>query len=356
MLKEEDSHYLLKALELAKIRKGFCAPNPSVGAVIIKDKEIIGRGWHETCGADHAEVMAFKSLSEEARGATLYVTLMPCCHEGRTPPCTDKIIAQKIKRVVFGFKDPNPKVASKSQQILQQANIEVVFLPLPNIDRFYQSYAFWWQHQRPFVTAKLAMSLNGKITGKEGVPVKITGKEAEMFTHKMRQQSDAILTTVKTILNDDPSLNVRLNNETIAKPVYVLDSQLELSFTAKLFTTAKNITLFYANGENEKIKALEEKQVRCIKVNEVNNNLNLTEVLNLIGQDGMQDVWVEAGGRVFAALHKADLVQRSYIYVAPCCLDEEGYSAFMGDMHWLNQAKAVKWWPLGKDGCCELEW
>jgi diaminohydroxyphosphoribosylaminopyrimidine deaminase / 5-amino-6-(5-phosphoribosylamino)uracil reductase len=347
--------FLHKVLELAKTKRGFCAPNPAVGAIVVKNNKILGQGYHHGSGHSHAEVEALKNLNEEAKGATLYVTLEPCCHFGKTPPCTDLIIQYGIKKVIFGFKDPNPKVANKSEKILQQAGIEVMHAPLKEIDEFYHSYAFWWKNKTPFVTAKLAVSLDGKIAGANGARVNITGEAAQLFTHQQRKISDAILTAAKTIIKDDPLLNVRLPDTEYKKPLYILDAQLQVPTNAEIFNSAKSVTLFHAKTVSpEKIYILEKKGARCIAVANNEYGLDLNEILQVIGKDGMHDLWIEAGGHCFSSLLKQKLLQKAFIYVAPKWLGAQAQSAFADNNDLFASAIQKNWRALGEDGLCEL--
>lgn len=347
--------FLKQALQLAAIKRGFCAPNPAVGAIVVKNNKILGQGYHHGSGHAHAEVEALKNVGDEANGATLYVTLEPCCHVGKTPPCTDLLIQRGIKHVFFGFKDPNPLVAEQSKKILAAAGIESEYMPLPEINEFYQSYAYWWQYKKPFVTAKLAMSLDGKIAGANGKRIDITGKNAQLFTHQQRKISDAILTTAKTIINDDPLLNVRLPNEEYQKPVYILDAQLQISTDTTIFNSAKSLTLFHAKTiSKEKINSLEKKGARCISVPNHEYGLDLNNVITAIGKDGVHDLWVETGGHCFSSLLKQKLLQKAFIYMAPKWLGSQAQSAFTENNNIFADAIQKNWRSLGDDGLCEL--
>jgi len=300
--------YLLQTLELAAKRQGFTAPNPAVGAIVTKHGKIIGQGFHNGPGQPHAEVVALQNCHESPQGATLFVSLEPCCHYGRTPPCVKAIIEARIKEVFFCYLDPNPEVAGKGQKQLQQAGITCEYIPLHEADKFYNAYRHWMLTGRPWVTAKLALSQDGKIAGENGNPIKITGPELQQFTHEKRLQSDAILSTVETVLCDDPALNVRLNNEPIAKDIYLLDSRLRFPTTAKLNQTAKSITLFH-----------DEKYHKCfpnhIKQQPVSKGLNLQQVIEKIGADGVQALWVEAGAKCFHAMVDQKIADEIFLYV-----------------------------------------
>lgn len=349
--------YLKQALALAKLRKGFCSPNPAVGAVVVRDGEIISTGYHEAAGSPHAEAVALDKLKDEAQGATLYVTLEPCCHYGRTPPCTELLIAKKIKNVFYGFVDPNPQVRGLGIAALQQAGIECEKLSLDDIDEFYASYAHWRLHKKPYVTAKLALSLDGKIAGRNGLQVKISGAAAQHFTHQRRQDSDAILTSVKTICQDDPQLNVRLTESPLAKPVYILDSYLRFPSHAKVSKTASSVTLFHSAAvEISKIKLLEEKGIHCVPIEYNEAGFKWEALLNYFGEIGVHDLWIEAGGRVFESLIAANILNKAYVYVAPISIGADGYSSFNKSIEIANKARSVKWHSLDQDGLCEIRW
>lgn len=346
------NHYLEQALELAKIRRGFCAPNPSVGAVVVKDNQIIATGYHFAAGHPHAEVEALNKIGDTAKGTTLYVTLEPCCHrEKKTPPCTDLIIQRGIKKVIYAFRDPNPSVAGLGEKTLCDAGIECTQIALPEIDAFYQSYQYWWQTKKPFITAKLAISLDGKIAGTNGERINITGTAAQQFTHQQRKQADAILTTAKTIHADNPLLNVRLDNTEYKKPIYILDSELNIPLDAKIFSTAENITIFHKkNISPKKINA------RLIAVDHDDSNLNLTEIIGIIGRDGIHDLWIEAGGNCFSAFVQEHLLQHAFIYVAPKALGMNALPAFNTTQNVFEAVKKTSWQSLGDDVACEMWW
>ncbi|MBS0359472.1 MAG: bifunctional diaminohydroxyphosphoribosylaminopyrimidine deaminase/5-amino-6-(5-phosphoribosylamino)uracil reductase RibD [Proteobacteria bacterium] len=346
--------YLSEALELAKQRKGFCAPNPAVGAVIVKNNQVLARGTHWAAGKPHAEIEALNQLTaDEMQGATLYVTLEPCCHHGKTPPCTDAIIKSGIKEVFYGYQDPHSIVAGKGAQQLKAAGIACHHESHEGIDNFYKSYTFWQMHKRPYVTAKLAFSLDGKIAGPNYQSVKITGKELDNFTHDCRKHSDAILTTAKTIIQDDPQLNVRLNNEIIKKPIYILDRELRLSQNFKIYDTAESVTVFYE--QSCALPHAIEHKIEYVAMPVQNDQLNVTEILNYLGEKGIHDLWVEAGGVLLETLLKEKLFQKLLIYVSPKVLGESAISGFHQSHDWAKSAKKINWKVFGEDVLCEFE-
>lgn len=343
-MQNDHNYYLNLALQEAASRRGFCAPNPAVGAIVVKDNKVLATGKHWACGYTHAEVDALKHL-QDAKGATVYVTLEPCCHTGRTPPCTDLLIERGVAKIYYGLQDVNPQVAGKGAQQLRDAGVVCELIELEAIQQFYHSYRYWWQHQMPFVTAKIAVSKNNKYASNDGAPIAITGKACQEYTHQCRSKSDAILTTTETVLHDDPKMNVRLGDEVIAKPIYLLDSQCRLPLTARLFSTAESITVFHANSApQDRIDALMQAGVRCVAVQEDSNGLCLPEVLQSIGKEGVHDLWVEAGGRCVKSLLKQNLCQQLYVYQSSSVLDD-GKAISFGKM--LKQPDEK--FPLGDD-------
>ncbi len=357
-MNKKTTNYLKQALALAELRRGFCAPNPCVGAILVKDEKIIANGYHWASGYAHAELDALKKIDAPlAKGATLYVTLQPCCHTAKkTPPCTQLLIEKGIAKVIYAFRDPNPAVGDQSDRQLQQAGIICIQQSLPEIDQFYASYNFWWQHKRPFVTAKLAISLDGKIAGPQGQRIQLTGKTAQQFTHQQRQRTDAILTTAKTILCDNPALNVRLDNRIVAKSLYILDSQLNTPLSATVFKTAKNVTLFYQAGlESKKQKKYSKNNISLVPIKTDAQGLNLLDILKQIGQAGHHDLWVEAGGQCFQSFAKNHLLQRAFIYVAPQWLGLNAQTAF-NNPKVLTTAQTTSPHLLDPDVCFKFDW
>ncbi len=351
-----DQKWLLHALKLAEQRRGFCAPNPVVGAVVIKNDRILGEGVHWTCGSSHAEVIALEAAGKEADGAILYVTLEPCAHIGRTPPCTDVIMQSGIREVIYGFEDPNFRVKGGGAILLNQAGIRCHRYSLSEIEEFYKSYCFWLAEDRPWVTAKIALSLDGKIAGPQGAPIQITGEECRVFTHQQRRRSDAILTSVATILADDPQLNVRLENQIEFKPLYILDSHLRLPCSAKIFRSDKAITVFHNSQVSlTRIKELQDKNVKCLPIAMCENGLNLPSVLSLIGKDGVHDLLVEAGGKVFKSFTELGLAQTLFIYIAPRILGEEMMAFSKDPLSFIDKgSSSIHWSALGDDAIAKI--
>lgn len=334
------SDFLKHALNLARRRLGFSAPNPAVGAVVVKDNKIIGEGAHFGAGHPHAEVNALKGLKEQAKGADLYVTLEPCCHYGRTPPCTELIVSTGIARVFFGFKDPNPVVGGKGQAFLRSQGVVCEHLPLIEINAFYRPYLFWVQEHRPFVTLKIAITRDGYIAGPHKNPILITDKACNRLTHEKRLMHDAIITTAETIICDDPSFNVRLGNDTYKKPLYVLDSFCRLPSDAKVFQTALSITVFYhKKADPEEVARLTRLGARCIPVSKNHHGLDLTEALSIIGQQA-HSLWVEVGAQCTKSFLESGLCQEVIVYQSSKKIVTEGYS-FRGIFQRIDSAGYV---------------
>jgi diaminohydroxyphosphoribosylaminopyrimidine deaminase/5-amino-6-(5-phosphoribosylamino)uracil reductase len=303
--------------------------------VIVKDHTILSAGFHLGPGHFHAERSALSS-DIDFSNATAYITLEPCCHFGRTPPCTDILIEKKIKRVVYAYGDPNPLVQNKSAAILRAHNIACEHFALPEIDDFYQPYSYWWQHKKPYLSAKIALSLDGKV-GYLQQSVQLTGETARLFTHQQRLEHDAILTGINTILIDDPALNVRLA-QTIKKTVIILDSALRLPPYAQILQTAEKIILFHSKQLKIIPSHLQEAHIECIAVPQREDHLDLVHIINILGERGMHAVWIEAGSQIFNSFLRLNLLQQCYIYIAPCILGERGQS---GITHELDLSHAA---------------
>ncbi|MCH9743437.1 MAG: bifunctional diaminohydroxyphosphoribosylaminopyrimidine deaminase/5-amino-6-(5-phosphoribosylamino)uracil reductase RibD [Gammaproteobacteria bacterium] len=348
--------FLLKALEAAQAQQGFCAPNPAVGAVLVQDGQVLAVGCHHGPGTPHAEVEAIRQVgsTRDLSRATLYVTLEPCCHHGRTPPCTELIIQRGIQTVVFAQLDPNPQVAGQGMQQLKGEGIDCQHQPIKKVTQFYRSYCCWWRTQLPWVTLKIAMSADGKIASADRKPVAITGQACNRFTHQQRLHSDVLLTTVETIIQDDPQLNVRLEDNTTAKPVAILDRRLRLPMSAKVLQSAERLIIFYSQrfADDKKLSALKEQGITCVVIEEKNEQLNLHDVLQCLGEQGYQKCWVEVGARCFQSFIKSKNVNECYIYIAPKTLGETAYG-FAG-FEYLQGLFNCEWMQLAGDAALRV--
>ncbi|MDF1759815.1 MAG: bifunctional diaminohydroxyphosphoribosylaminopyrimidine deaminase/5-amino-6-(5-phosphoribosylamino)uracil reductase RibD [Coxiellaceae bacterium] len=350
--------HLLRSLALAQGRLGFTGPNPAVGAVIVKQGQIVGEGSHYKAGDPHAEVMALRAAGDvDLSDATLYVSLEPCCHHGRTPPCTQAIIDAGIKRVYYAYRDSNPDVGGKSDSVLEAAGVEAIYIDVPEVQTLYRAYDFWRQHKRPFLTAKLAISCDGKYASKDGSHVNITGEACRRFTHQHRLQADALLTTSRTIACDDPYLNVRLSDQVIAKPLLIIDRDLSLSPDVRVWATAASITIFHqAEVDDEKLQALMHRGAECIATPVEGNELSWTHMLSHMAEQGYHHVWVEAGARLYRELWQQQLLQQAFLYIGQKILGPEAQSAHLSSVITPEQLSEFAWQTCGEDliGCLQL--
>ena len=316
-----DQNYMLQAIQLAKQGAGWTNPNPMVGAVIVKNGRIIGKGYHKKCGELHAERNAIASLTESAEGATIYVTLEPCCHYGKTPPCTEAIIEQKIKRVVIGSRDPNPKVSGKGIKMLQEAGIEVIedFMR-EECDRLNPVFFHYITTKTPYVVMKYAMTLDGKIATKTGASKWITGEAARAEVQHMRHRYMGIMAGIGTVLADDPMLNVRV--EGWKSPIRILcDSGLRIPLDGQIVKSAgKYRTIVaYADSENTeaKRKRLHEMGVETICCPDENNQVDLKKLMKYLGEEGIDSILLEGGGTLNDSALRAGIVQEVQAFIAP---------------------------------------
>lgn len=354
-----DAYFLTQALAQAKRRKGFTAPNPAVGAIIVKDDKIIAEGTHWQAGEMHAEIAALAQLpAGGARGSTLYVTLEPCCHVlKRTPPCVNAIIQAGVERVVYGQVDPNPQVAGQGAALLAASDIACQHLSIDEIEQFYSSYRYLLHSGLPWLCGKLALTLDGKIAGVNGQSLAITGAEAQIFTHQQRLKHEAILTSVKTIQADDPAFTVRLaGSEPIKKPLIVLDTEAHLSITATIWQTTTQIYVVHGPlACTSRVAQLAAQGALMIQVPlSAPHRLDLPQVLTTLGELGFHDLWLEAGGTLFKRFAKLSLLNEAYCYVAPWWAGVEAQAAFTS-AHFFKNALRRRWLPLGDDAALHLE-
>ncbi len=321
------------ALELAEEFRGKTSPNPLVGAVVVKNGEIVGSGAHQFAGGHHAEVHALNEAGEKAKGATLYVTLEPCCHHGKTPPCTDKIIKTGISKVVIAVKDPNPQVADKGIQQLKAAGIEVKIGILEKEAKILNEVFFHYiRTNKPFVVAKAAISLDGKISSSTGNAKWISNVESRIKTHELRDQVDAILIGKNTLINDDPSLNVRLNSITEGPQKIVIIPKLDISAKQlskmKIYNWSESKQLIIVCHEsyatNDIIEGYKKYNIHIIPVSGTLENLAVEEILTKLGQREITSLLLEGGGGVYTSFLKAGLINKFHFFQAPILIGNDG--------------------------------
>lgn len=308
-----------RAIELAKRARGFTSPNPMVGAVIVKDGRVIGEGYHERCGELHAERNALASLTESAEGATIYVTLEPCCHYGKTPPCTEAIIEHKLAKVVIGSRDPNPLVSGKGAAILRKAGIEVVedFMR-EECDAINPIFFHYITTKRPYVAMKYAMTMDGKIATRTGASKWITGEATRNHVQTLRHAYKGIMVGIGTVLADNPMLNCRMQGG--IDPVRIVcDTHLRIPMDCQIVQTADTIETILATSTNEKekIDQLIKKGVQILQIPEKDGCIDLNLLMQTLGEKGIDSILLEGGGRLNDSFLREKLIQKAYVYLAP---------------------------------------
>lgn len=337
-----DEQYMQLALDLAASAKGHTNPNPLVGAVIVKDGVIVGTGLHRKAGEPHAEVHAFRMAGERAKGATLYVTLEPCSHYGKTPPCANLVKESEVSRVVVAMQDPNPDVAGRGIQLLRNAGVEVtVGLLEAQARRLNERFIHNMLTSRPFIISKYAMTLDGKIATHTGHSKWVTGEAAREDVHQIRHEVDGILVGVGTVIADNPSLTTRLKGGKGKNPVrIIMDSSLRTRENANILNVeeAKTIIVCGENVDRKKIAVFEEKGVNVLPVRSGCNGLDIDDMLAKLYQLGITDILVEGGSTVNASFLQSGAINKYIIYVAPKVLGGRlsltpigGYSAVSMD-------------------------
>lgn len=307
------------AISLAEKGTGFVSPNPLVGAVIVKDNKIIGEGYHEKFGELHAERNAFKNCTESPIGATMYVTLEPCCHYGKTPPCTEAIIENGISKVFVSMLDPNPLVAGKGIEILKNAGIEVsVGLLSEESKKQNEVFLHYIKNKTPFVVLKYAMTLDGKIATVTGKSKWITNEQSREYVHKLRNKYSGILVGVDTVIADNPMLDCRLDNT--QNPIRIIcDTNLRTPINSNIVNSAKNIkTIIATNQENDISKQpYIEKGIEFLTINKKDNHLDLENLINQLGILGIDSILVEGGGNINFSMLQSNLANKIYSFIAP---------------------------------------
>lgn len=314
-----DTEYMRMALSLAALGRGSTSPNPMVGAVIVKDGTVIGKGWHKKCGEPHAERNALAACLEPPEGATLYVTLEPCCHFGRQPPCTDAILEAGIRRVVVGSGDPNPLVAGKGLQILREHGIEVTEHVLEEeCTKLNEIFFHYIQTKRPFVILKYAMTMDGKIAAYTGESRWITGEEARRKVQRDRGNLSAIMVGVGTVLADDPQLTCRIPGG--KNPIRVIcDSHLRTPLTAQVVATADAVSTILATCESdpERLRPYLEAGCQILTVPETDGHADLRDLMRQLGGMQIDSVLLEGGSTLAWAALSAGIVRKVQAYIAP---------------------------------------
>ena len=315
-----DEKYMRLAMQLAGNAIGRTSPNPLVGAVIVKDNRVVGCGWHRKAGTPHAEVHALNQAGELAQGADVYVTLEPCAHYGKTPPCAKALVEAKVKNVYGGLLDVNPKVAGKGFKILEDAGIHVEYGFLQDELRKQNEVFFKWiEHKKPFVVLKAAMTLDGKIATATGQSKWITNETSRAYGYKLRDIYDGIMVGINTVIEDNPMLTARVDGG--KNPIrIVVDSNLKININANVVQdkSAKTIVATTDKADKDKILKLQAQNVDVIVVDkDENDKVDIEKLLNILGQQNICSILVEGGATLSGSFVAKKLVDKVYFFIAP---------------------------------------
>ena len=332
--KQQDIEYMQRAIALAKKGAGFVNPNPMVGCVVVKDNEIIAEGYHEYYGGFHAERNALTHTISDCKDTILYVTLEPCCHHGKTPPCTDIIIEKGIKKVVVGLLDPNPLVSGKGVSILQNAGIEVVTgVEEDKIKELNKVFLKYIKTKRPYVILKTAMTLDGKIASYTGDSKWITNEKSRKLVHKLRSEMMGIVAGIGTVKADNPMLNCRLEGQqttdnrqqSVRQPIRIIvDTKASISLDSNIVKTANEYRTILAvgqqttdNSQQSKINELESFNVEILQCEEKDGRVDINDLMIKLGEKGIDSLLLEGGSCLNAAFLEAGCVDEVYAFIAP---------------------------------------
>ena len=319
--------YIKRALELAAKAEGVVEPNPLVGAVLVKDDKIIGEGYHEYFGGPHAEINAIESVKESVEGATLYITLEPCAHSGKTAPCVDVIIKSGIIKVVFSVRDPNPVTDGKGAAILKKANIETIEGIGEKKSRRLNA-PFFKLHKEglPYFIGKWAMTLDGKIAAKTGDSKWISSEDSRMFMHEFRQKMGAVMVGINTVLADDPRLLAREGSKHHPKRI-ILDSFARMPLDSRLIETIGQSEVYLVvspSAPQEKVKQLYELGVKILEIEEIDGKINFIKLARNLTEKGINKILLEGGGELLASAFESDLIDETMVFVAPKIIGGKG--------------------------------
>lgn len=322
LTRDLDQNYMRLALNLARKAEGHTSPNPMVGAVVVKSGKVISGGYHKKAGLPHAEIVALRKAGIKARGADLYVNLEPCCHQGRTPPCTECIIAAGIKKVVMGIRDPNHLVSGKGIRFLRKNGIEVVTGVLKrDCERLNESFLKYIRTGHPWVILKSALSMDGKIATRAGDSQWITGSKAREYVHQLRNKVDAVLIGAGTVRSDDPWLTVRLRKGGMRNPVRVIVvGKHGIPISARVFSNARRERVIYATFANlpsSRKNKLQKMGVEVLLMKRKRGQLDLPQLMDKLGAMGITSVMIEGGSEVSGNLFKEKLIDKVIFFLAP---------------------------------------
>ena len=315
-----DEIYMREALRIAAYASGRTTPNPLVGAVIVKDNRIVGQGWHRKAGTEHAEIHALHQAGELAKGADIYVTLEPCSHYGKTPPCCQAIIKAGIKKVIVAMTDPNPLVAGNGLKELKAAGIEVVEgVCRDEAEKLNEVFLKWIVHKMPFIVGKTAMTLDGKIATVSGDSKWITNEKSRKFVHQLRDLYDGILIGIGTVLADNPTLTTRLDHLGKNPVRIIVDSKARIPLDSIVITdkSAHTILAVTERASQEKIAALLQVGIEVIVTKEKADRVDLSDLLKILAEKNICSILVEGGSRINYSFFVEHLVDKVHCFIAP---------------------------------------
>ena len=347
-----NSTLMQKAIEIAETGRGKTSPNPFVGCIIVKGGEIVGKGVTQKCGSDHAEIQALKSAGDKSRGSEMYVTLEPCCFQGRTPPCTEAIIKAGISKIYIGIKDPNPRVNGKGIKQLETAGIEVeIGIKEFEIETQLEYYLTNIKYQRPFVIMKTAMTVDGYTAGEDGSSKWISGEQSRRIVHDLRSEVDAIITGIGTVIKDDPQLNNR-NDINCKQPVrVVLDNDLRIPMESKIvITSSQQSTIVFCNknADDSYAAKLVGKGVEVIKLPV--EKLDVAEILTNLYAREISVVMLEAGETLLSSFERQGLIDKYYFFIAPQILGNGKRIFSLTEHTGMNQRHLLKYQSVSRIG------
>ena len=338
-----DSQFMAQAIQLAQNGLYTTDPNPHVGCLLVQNGTVIAEGWTQRAGFAHAEVHALSKI-RDAQGATAYVSLEPCCHQGRTGPCCDALIAAGIRRVVTAMLDPNPLVSGRGLQRMREAGIEVVSGILESeAAQLNRGFFKRMTQGLPWIRSKLAMSLDGRTALASGESQWITSQEARQDVQRFRAESSAILTGIDTVLYDDPQMNARVDFEVLQPIKVVLDSNLRMPFSAKMLQNANDVWLITCSEDQQKQQKLRDIGCKVFQVEAKNGRPDLLATFKLLATLQINTVWVEAGATLNGALLETGLVDEWIVYMASCVLGHQGKGLFyLPKVNTMTDKKTLK--------------
>ncbi len=342
----DDERWMKKVLRLAEKGRGRTSPNPMVGAILVKDGEVAGEGYHAKAGEAHAEIIALQQARGEARGAVLYLNLEPCMHYGKTPPCAPQVIESGVKRVVIGMEDPNPLVKGKGIEMLRKAGLDVgVGILEKECQRLNEAFCKYILKKEPFVILKVAATLDGKLATRNGESKWISGEASRRFVHKLRDQVDGVLVGIGTILKDDPQLTARIKGGRNPYRI-VLDSRLKIPEEAKVIGTSPSKAIIATTefAPKDKIEKLEKRGVQVLILDSQEGKINLKSCLSKLGEIGMMSLLVEGGSQINGSFLDEGLIDKLFFFLSPKLIgDHQALGIFGGrGVSSLEEAIALK--------------